>query len=161
MKSFTIRPAQPQDAALLLSLIKELAVYEKLESELAATSEQLREALFNSTPTAYAVIAEENGTPIGFALYFYNFSTFIGKKGLYLEDLFLKPAYRGKGFGKALFLHLAAIAKNENCGRMEWSVLDWNQPAIDFYKSLGATAMNEWTVYRLNKGGLQKLGEPN
>ena len=134
----------------------ELAVYEKLENEVVVTDELLKENIFTNS-IAHCVLAFENERPIGFALYFYNYSTFIGRKGLYLEDLYVQPNYRGKGYGKKLLLHLVQTAKNEHCGRMEWSVLKWNQPAIDFYESLGAKAMEEWLVNRLDEKSMQAL----
>lgn len=154
-----IRKAQPGDEELLIELIHELAVYEKAPQEAVATPELIHAALFGERPTAEAVIAEWDGMPAGFALWFHNFSTWLGKPGLYLEDLFVRESMRGKGIGKALLLHLAGIARERGCGRMEWSVLDWNTPAIDFYKSLGAQAMDEWTVYRLDEQALQELGQ--
>jgi len=156
--SLTIRPAGPEDIDELLALIHELAVYEKAPEEAVATPDLLHQALFGEHPTAQAVIAEWQGEPAGFALFFHNFSTWLGRPGLYLEDLFVREALRGKGIGKALLLHLAGIARDRGCGRMEWSVLDWNTPAIDFYKALGAQPMNEWTVYRLDAAALDRLG---
>lgn len=148
MPTFEIRKAQPGDEALILGFITELAVYEKMLDQVIVTEQQLHDQLFIKEKS-YCVLAFEDDQPIGFALYFYNFSTFVGKNGLYLEDLFVRPVFRGKGYGKQLLMHLLDIAKNENCGRMEWSVLDWNTPAIDFYKSIGAVAMDEWTVFRM------------
>lgn len=144
-----IRPARPEDAGLILALIRELADYEKLLHEVEATEERLRATLFGDPPAAHCVLAFADGRPAGLAIYFFNYSTFLAKPGLYLEDLFVKPALRGSGIGKALLLHLARLANARGCGRMEWSVLDWNQPAIDFYRKLGATPMNDWTVFRL------------
>lgn len=160
----TIRPAGPEDIDELLALIHELAVYEKAPEEAVATPALLHQALFGERPTAEAVIADWNGAewdgkPAGFALFFHNFSTWLGKPGLYLEDLFVRENMRGKGIGKALLLHLTGIARERGCGRMEWSVLDWNTPAIDFYKSLGAKPMAEWTVYRLDAAALEGLGK--
>ncbi|TVQ41592.1 MAG: GNAT family N-acetyltransferase [Wenzhouxiangella sp.] len=152
-----IRPARPGDESVLLALISELAEYERMADQVVASEALLAEALFGSTPTAQAVLAEGEGEVAGFALYFFNFSTFVGRAGLYLEDLFVRPRFRGQGIGKALLLHLAAIARERGCGRMEWSVLDWNQPAIDFYRSLGAVAMDEWTVFRLDQAALEQL----
>lgn len=157
--SLTIRPAGPDDVDELLALIHELAVYEKAPESAVATPELLHQALFGERPTAEAVIAEWEGKPAGFALFFHNFSTWLGKPGLYLEDLFVREDMRGKGIGKALLLHLAGIARDRDCGRMEWSVLDWNTPAIDFYKALGAEPMDEWTVYRLDAAALENLGK--
>lgn len=154
---FTIRFATPEDSALVLSLIKELAVYEKLEHDVIATVDSVSASLFGQDSNIEALIAEFNGQPVGFALFFHNFSTFLSKRGLYLEDLFVKPELRGKGFGKALLKTLAQIALERNCGRMEWAVLDWNQSAIKFYETLGAVAMNEWTVFRLTGEALENL----
>ncbi|MEJ1974073.1 MAG: GNAT family N-acetyltransferase [Lacunisphaera sp.] len=148
----SIRPAGPNDAATILELIRALADYEKLSGEVVATETQLRRSLFpddGSTPAAQCVIAEADGRTAGFALYFFNYSTFLARPGLYLEDLFVRPEFRGQGLGKALLLHLAKLANARGCGRMEWSVLDWNQPAIDFYESLGARRMKEWQICRL------------
>ncbi len=153
---FTIRQAKEADTELIFSLIRKLAVYEKMEDAVITSAEELREQLFVKE-NAQVLIAEEAGTAIGFALYFFNFSTFVGRAGLYLEDLYIEPEYRGKGYGKQLFVQLATLAKEKNSGRMEWSVLNWNTPAISFYKSLGAVPMDEWTVYRLDEEALQKL----
>ena len=149
MSSCSIRAATEADAPLILDFIRGLAVYEKLAHEVVATEEALRATVFGLPPAAHVVIAEVNGQPAGFALYFFNYSTFLAKPGLYLEDLFVKPEYRGAGTGKALLLHLAKIANARGCGRMEWTVLDWNEPAIKFYDSLGARRMNEWKICRL------------
>jgi GNAT superfamily N-acetyltransferase len=156
MPHFNIRKANPEDTSTILHLITQLAIYEKLEHEVITTVEELRENIFEKK-YAEVLIAEENEKPVGFALFFHNFSTFVGKPGLYLEDLFVEPDCRGKGYGKALLVELAKIAKERNCGRMEWSVLDWNTPSIEFYKSLGANPMDEWTVFRLTKDGIEKL----
>ncbi len=153
---FTIRQAKEADTELIFSLIRKLAVYEKMEDAVITSAEELREQLFVKE-NAQVLIAEEAGTAIGFALYFFNFSTFVGRAGLYLEDLYLEPEYRGKGYGKQLFVQLATLAKEKNCGRMEWSVLNWNTPAISFYKSLGAVPMDEWTVYRLDERHCRNL----
>jgi GNAT superfamily N-acetyltransferase len=144
-----IRNVTLHDVPIVHSLIIELAIYEKMEQEVIATPEQLAFALFEEK-SAYCVIGYEDEVAIGFALYFFNYSTFVGRKGLYLEDLYVQEKHRGKGYGKALFVHLKEEAKKQNCGRMEWSVLDWNKPAIDFYKNQGAKAMDEWTVYRMD-----------
>ncbi|MBI2813164.1 MAG: GNAT family N-acetyltransferase [Opitutae bacterium] len=149
-----IRSATPADVPLILELIRSLAVYEKLAQEVVATEEALRRTLFGTPPAAQVVIAEVDGQPAGFALYFFNYSTFLAKPGLYLEDLFVKPEYRGAGTGKALLLHLARIANARGCGRMEWSVLDWNEPAIRFYEALGAKRMKEWQICRLTGAAL-------
>ena len=148
----TIRPAQSADVPLILGFIRGLAEYEKLTAGFEATEEKLRCTLFpgdSSAPAAYCILAFADGTPSGFALYFFNYSTFLARPGLYLEDLFVNPEYRGRGIGKALLLHLAKIANARGCGRMEWTVLDWNQPAIDFYESLGARRLKEWQICRL------------
>lgn len=148
MPKLTIRAAEVSDIPEILAFIRDLAVYEKLEDQVVVTAEKLREQLFEQQ-RASCLIALEAATPVGFALYFYNFSTFLGRPGLYLEDLFIKPEFRGQGYGKQLLLHLRQVAIEESCGRMEWSVLDWNTPAIDFYKSLGAVPMKDWTVFRM------------
>ncbi|MBL4619837.1 MAG: GNAT family N-acetyltransferase [Marinicaulis sp.] len=153
----TIREAQPGDEAIILGFIKELASYEKLSHEVIATKEHLRRTLFAAQPKAFALIAEVDGEPVGFALYFFNYSTFIGRHGLYLEDLYVRESMRGGGHGKALLSRLAQIALDNDCGRMDWSVLDWNAPSIAFYKSLGAMAMDEWTVFRLTGEALSNL----
>jgi GNAT superfamily N-acetyltransferase len=155
-----IRQTTRADADLIVDFIKQLAEYERLSHEMVADSATLSASLFCEHPKAFCVIAEWNGIPVGFALYFYNFSTFLGKPGIYLEDLFVKPELRGKGIGKSLLTYLAAKAKAEGCGRLEWWVLDWNQPSIDFYISLGAVAMNEWTTYRITGEALDALAEP-
>lgn len=158
MHNFHIRKATPEDTPTILHLITQLAIYEKLENEVITTVEELKTNIFEKN-YAEVLIAEENDKPIGFALYFHNFSTFVGKPGIYLEDLFVEPEMRGKGYGKALLVELAKIAKERNCGRLEWSVLDWNTPSIEFYKSLGAKPMDEWTVFRLNKEGIENLAK--
>ncbi len=147
--SFNIRPAAPDDCETILSLIRELAVYEKMLDEVVATPEMICNSLFGDRPGAECLLAEVDGDCVGFALYFFNYSTFLGRPGLYLEDLFVQPEFRKQGIGKALFKRVAEVAFERNCGRMEWSVLDWNEPSIEFYKSMGAVAMEEWTVYRL------------
>lgn len=155
--SFRIRPAVPGDEALILELIRELAVYERLADEVEATPAMLSEALFSDRAVAETVIAEWEDEAVGFALFFANFSTFVGRPGLYLEDLFVRESHRSRGIGKALLLHLAGIARERGYGRMEWSVLDWNQPAIDFYHRLGAKPMSDWTVFRLDEKALAEL----
>lgn len=157
--TFTIREARPGDEALILALIKGIAEYEKLSHEVVATEELLQKNLFGPSPAAECLLGYEGETPVGFALFFHNFSTFTGKPGLYLEDLFVYPEYRGKGYGKALLTRLASIAVDRDCGRMEWAVLDWNTPAIDFYKSLGAKLMEGWTINRVAGEALVRLGE--
>ncbi|MBF5026340.1 GNAT family N-acetyltransferase [Planobacterium oryzisoli] len=156
--TFKIRKASKQDATLIFDFIYQLAVYEKMESDVKTSPEELTKALFENQ-YAQVLIAEEETKPVGFALYFFNFSTFLGRPGLYLEDLFVDPAYRGKGYGKALLIELSRIAKSKNCGRMEWSVLKWNTPSIEFYKSLGAKEMEEWSVYRLEEDELKSLAQ--
>ena len=142
---------------MILELIQGLAEYEKLAQECVATEAALDETLFGARPQAEVIIALADGTPAGFALFFPNYSTFLAKQGLYLEDLFVKPAFRGRGIGKALLVHLAQLAVSRRCGRLEWSVLDWNEDAIRFYESLRAKAMDEWTVYRVTGPALEQL----
>jgi GNAT superfamily N-acetyltransferase len=157
--SCLLRPAVRADVPVVLNCIRALAEYEKLAHECVATEEQLARTLFptdGTAPVAHCVLAFADGAPAGFALYFFNYSTFLARPGLYLEDLFVKPEFRARGIGKALLLHLAKIANARGCGRMEWSVLDWNQPAIDFYRRLGAVPMGDWTVYRLTGDALAR-----
>ena len=149
-----IRSATVADVPLILGFIRDLAIYENLLPEVVATEETLRATLFAAPPAAHVVIAEVGGRPAGFALYFYNYSTFLAKPGLYLEDLFVKPEFRGAGTGKALLLHLAGIANTRGCGRMEWSVLDWNEPAKGFYRKLGAVPLDDWRIMRLTGSSL-------
>ena len=153
----TLRSATIDDAPLVLTLIRGLADYERLAHEAVATEADIRESLFGSRPAAEVLIAETGGEPAGFALFFHNYSTFLGRRGLYLEDLFVFPAFRGRGIGRALMARLAQIAVERNCGRFEWWVLDWNEPSIRFYESLGARAMSDWTVYRLTGAPLEQL----
>ncbi len=155
--SATIRPATPQDAALIFTLIGDLAEYEKLSHDVTASQADIARSLFGENPRVFCDIAEWNGEAAGFALWFYNFSTFRGAHGIYLEDLFVRPHFRGHGLGKALLKNLAARAVREGCARVEWAVLDWNAPSIAFYKSLGAVPMDEWTVFRLTGVALGKL----
>ena len=155
--ALSIRKAVPGDETLLLELIHALAAYEKLEHEVVATKSQVREALFGARSHAESVIAEWNGQPVGYALFFHNFSTFTGRPGLYLEDLFVLPDHRGAGIGRALLVHLARIAVTRDCGRFEWTVLDWNEPSIRFYESLGAKRHGEWLIYRLTGDALATL----
>lgn len=152
-----IRFAGTQDTGTILRFIRALAVYEKLEQECFTEEDSLRTNLFGPKPYAEVLLIEEEGEATGFALFFHNFSTFLGKPGLYLEDLFVDPAHRGKGHGKALLKRLAELAVARGCGRLEWSVLDWNQPSIDFYLSLGARPMEDWTIYRLDGAKLESL----
>lgn len=147
--SLTIRPATADDAELILRFITELAIYEKAEHEVKTDAAGIRDSLFADGSTAHGLICEHNGQPIGYAVYFFNYSTWLGKHGLYLEDLYISPEARGLGAGKALLRHLAQVAVARGCGRFEWSVLDWNTPAIDFYESFGARPQSEWTTYRL------------
>jgi GNAT superfamily N-acetyltransferase len=157
MNNFLIRPATVQDVPTILTLIRDLAEYERAPNDVVATEAQLREVLFGPKPAAEVLLALEEGEAVGFSVYFYNFSTWLGRPGLYLEDLFVRPTERGRGYGRALLERLAAIAQERGCGRMEWAVLDWNEPAIQFYKKLGATPMTEWTVFRLTQDGIAKL----
>jgi GNAT superfamily N-acetyltransferase len=155
--AFEIRPATVADIALILAFVRELADYEHLSHMVSASESGLREALFGARPGAEVVLAFEAGAPAGFAVYFHNFSTFLGVRGLWLEDLFVRPPYRGRGYGKALLLHVAGIAVERGCGRFEWSVLDWNEPSIRFYQSLGAQPLEDWTIYRVTGPALQRL----
>ena len=159
IENFTIRHAEEKDTPLVLWFIKELAVYEKLAHEAVATEDMIREHLFGSRPKAEVVIGEYKGTPVGFALFFHNFSTFLGKPGIYMEDIYVIPEERGKGFGKSLLAYLAVLARDRNCGRLEWAVLDWNEPSIRFYESIGARLMKEWIVNRLDGDELARLAE--
>jgi GNAT superfamily N-acetyltransferase len=156
-----LRPATPADVPLILELIRELAVYEKLSHEVVATEDDLRQHLWGERASAEVVLAFDgddcDGNAVGYALFFRTFSTFVGKPGIWLEDLFVKEEFRGQGFGKKLFLHLAQLAHERGYGRMEWAALDWNTPAIEFYKAHGAQAMDEWTTFRLNRDALEKL----
>lgn len=158
MSAPVIRPALPVDAPLLLSLIRGLAEYEKLAHEVVATEAQLAAELAAPQPVVHALIAERAGRAVGFALYFFSFSTFLARQGLYLEDLYVLPEERGGGVGRALLVELARRAAERGCGRMEWSVLDWNSDAQRFYRSLGARPMEDWTVWRLDRDGIESLG---
>ncbi len=155
---FNIRPARPDEAGLVLEFIKRLADYEKCADEVVADEATIRQSLFMEH-SAEVVFAEEDGVAIGFALFFHNFSTFVGRKGLYLEDLFIIPEKRGRGYGKALLKYLARTAVERNCGRMEWICLDWNQPALNVYRSIGAVPMDEWTVQRLSETALKQFAD--
>ncbi|MGX5173564.1 N-acetyltransferase family protein [Aliikangiella sp. IMCC44653] len=157
--ALTIRPATPNDVELILRFITELAEFEKLANEVVATPQSLMVTLFGERPFAEVIIAELSGEPVGFALYYYNYSTFLAKPGLYLEDLYVCESARGQKVGKALLIKLAQIALQNNCGRFEWWVLDWNQNAIDFYRSIGAKGMDEWTVQRVDGEALVQLAE--
>ena len=152
-----IRPATPDDVPLIRQLIVELAEYERMRDAAVATDAQLREQLFGAQPAAEVLLGEVDGQPAGFALFFHNFSTFLGRRGLYLEDLFVRPQFRGAGLGKHLMATLARLAVQRGCGRFEWSVLDWNTPSIGFYRSIGAVGMDEWTVQRLQGDALHAL----
>jgi len=154
-----IRTATPEDVPIILQLIHDLATYERAPDEVTATEEQLNQVLFGPRPAAEVVLALEGDAPVGFAVFFHNFSTWLGRPGLYLEDLFVKPEERGKGYGRALLVHLARIARDRGCGRMEWAVLDWNEPAIQFYRALGAKPMHEWTVFRLRRDEILRLAK--
>lgn len=155
--NFEIRQAQESDVPVILSLINKLADYERLSHEVVATEEILRETLFGGRRTAEAAIGYFEGRPVGFVLFFHNYSTFLGRPGIYIEDLFVEEKFRLRGFGSALLRYVAALATARNCGRLEWSVLDWNEPAIRFYRKLGAVAMSEWTVHRIAGEALKKL----
>ena len=156
---FLIRRARVEDVPVILQLIRDLATYERAPDEVSATEEQLIEVLFGEKPAAEVLLAFEAKSPVGFAVYFYNFSTWLGRPGLYLEDLFVKPEKRGKGYGRALLVELAKVARDRGCGRMEWAVLDWNEPAIKFYRALGAKPMDEWTVFRLTREEIARLAD--
>ena len=158
MKQFTISTAVREDVPQILQFIRRLAEYEHLENEVVATEALLEEWLFDKEK-AEVLIAREGETPVGFALYFHNFSTFLGRAGIYLEDLFVLEEYRGRGYGKALLRRLAQIALERGCGRLEWCCLDWNQPSIDFYRSLGAVPMSDWTIYRLTGETLNNMAK--
>ena len=158
MDYLTIRYARETDVPQILNFIKQLAIYENMLDDVVATEDLLREWIFEKQK-AEVLLAEEDGIPVGFALFFHNFSTFLGRAGIYLEDLFVMPEHRGKGYGKALLRRLAQITMERGCGRLEWSCLDWNKPSIDFYLSLDATPMDQWTVYRLTGDTLRRMAE--
>ena len=157
MRNSTIRPATVGDVPVILELIRALATYERAPNEVTASEETLREVLFGEKPAAEVLLLFEGDIAAGFAVFFHNFSTWLGRSGLYLEDLFVRPEHRGKGYGRALLVYLAGIARDRACGRMEWAVLDWNAPAIDFYKKLGAAPLEEWKIFRLTRDGMAKL----
>ena len=157
--SITIRPARVQDCALILRFITELAVYERAEDQVAATVETIAASLFAPDSPARALICEQDGEPAGYAVYFFSYSTWLARRGLYLEDLYISPSHRGAGAGKRLLQHLAQLAVDSGCGRFEWSVLDWNQPAIDFYRSTGAKPQDEWVRYRLEGAAIAAFAE--
>jgi GNAT superfamily N-acetyltransferase len=154
-----IRPARRDEVGIVLQLIHDLAVYEKAPNEVEATEKELLESIFSNDPKVFCDLVEVDGEIAGMAIWFLNYSTWQGKHGIYLEDLFIKPEYRGRGYGKALLKHLAKICDDKGYGRFQWWVLDWNSPAIEFYRSLGAVAMDEWTVYRVSGQALKELGE--
>jgi GNAT superfamily N-acetyltransferase len=152
-----IRPATVQDVSLILSFIKELAYFERLSHEVVATEETLRESLFGEWRAAEVVIGQQGDDPAGFALFFHSFSTFLGRPGIYLEDLYVKPEFRGMGIGRAILVYLARLTKERKCGRLEWSVLNWNEPAIRLYRGIGAVPMDDWTVYCVSDEALEEL----
>ena len=156
---FSLRMAETEDIPLILDFIRKLADYEQLSHEVVATEEDLEKHLFGQEKVAEVILGYEGEVPVGFALFFHNFSTFLGKPGIYLEDLFVLEEYRGKSYGKTLLTYLAKLAMERDCGRLEWAVLDWNEPSIEFYKSLGATLLNEWIVNRVSGESLVKLAE--
>ena len=158
-RDFRIARATERDVSVILSLIKGLAEYEKLSAEVTATEEGLRESLFGPKRAAEVLIAWAGSTPVGFAVYFQNYSTFLGRPGIYLEDLFVLPQWRRRGHGRRLLAEVARVALERRCGRLEWAVLDWNKPALQFYRSLGAKAMDEWTVYRMTGDAIRRLAE--
>ena len=155
----SVRPAEKRDVGVIMGFIRELADYERLAHEVIADEVSLERFLFGERPAAEALIAEYETTPVGFALFFHTFSTFVGRPGLYLEDLYVRPNMRGKGFGTLLLRRVAQLARERDCGRLEWAVLDWNEPAIRFYENLGARAMDDWTVYRLTDANLSEFDE--
>ena len=159
LPDFDIRAATKADVSIILSFIKKLADYEHLSHEVVASEETLRKTLFGRRRTAEVAIGYFNREPVGFVLYFHNYSTFLGRPGIYIEDLFIDEAFRRRGFGTALLCYVAGVANERRCGRLEWSVLDWNEPAINFYKKLGAVPMSEWTVFRVTGKELEKLAE--
>lgn len=160
MRDMTLRiePATERDLPAIVHLVRQLARYEKLEHAIVASEDDFRHALFGAERNAYALMAFVDNAPVGFALYFYNFSTFLGKRGIYLEDIYVEPEHRGRGIGSTLLKRLARVAKEQNCGRMEWSVLTWNQPSIDFYHRLGAVTLDDWRIFRLHGEPLEQLG---
>ena len=154
-----IRDASISDVPIILQLIRDLATCERAPNDVIATEEGLREVLFGAEPSAKVILIFEGNEPVGFAVYFFNFSTWLGRPGLYLEDLFVKPETRGRGYGRVLLIHLAKIARDHGCGRMEWAVLNWNEPAIQFYRKLGAIPLEDWTVFRLTQNGINRLAK--
>lgn len=161
IEGFVIRRAVEADVALILAFIRKLAAYERLADELEVTEERLQQTLFRESRGAEVIIGEYHQAPVAFALFFHNYSTFLGKPGIYIEDLYVDEPYRRNGFGFAMLQHIVRLAKERNCGRVEWAVLDWNEPAIRFYESLGARAMSDWTIYRLSGSSLERLAEGN
>ena len=159
--SLAIRPARPGEASLVFQFVRQLAEYEKLEHEVQATEAMIDAALFGEQPRVFCDIAEWDGEPVGFAVWFLNFSTFSGRPGIYLEDIFVRPAFRGRGVGKALMVHLARKCVENGWARLQWSVLDWNTPSIEFYKSLGGVLLDEWTVVRVSGDALTRLAKAN
>ncbi|NCC56272.1 MAG: GNAT family N-acetyltransferase [Synergistales bacterium] len=157
IEGFTLREAAAEDVPVLLSLIRELAVYEKLTDQVTATEESMKLSLFGIRPGAEALLGELDGEPVAYAVYFHNYSTFAGRLGLYLEDVYVKPELRGKGMGKVILSYLARLAKERGCARFEWSVLDWNEPSIRFYRSLGAVPLDGWTIFRMTGEALDRL----
>ncbi len=157
MGELNIRAANVDDAGLILRFIRELAIYEKAESSVQTDAAGIEASLFGADAKAFALICERNGQPVGYAVYFFNYSTWLGRNGIYLEDLYVSPEHRGCGAGKALLQHVARIAVDNDCGRFEWSVLDWNTPAIEFYRAAGALPQDEWTVYRLQGDALRRF----
>ena len=158
MGAFTIRPARPEEAGVVLDLIKKLAVYEKCENDVVADEDTIRNSLFVER-SAEVVLGEEDGSVVGFALFFHNFSTFVGRKGMYVEDLFILPEKRGLGYGTALLKYVAKLAVERNCGRMEWICLDWNSPALSLYRSIGAHPLSDWTVQRMDEKTLKEFAQ--
>lgn len=158
-ENFMIRPATVADVSVILELIKDLATYERAPEEVVTDEKGLTDVLFGKKPAAEVLLAFEEDRAVGFAVFFHNFSTWLGRPGLYLEDLFVRPEDRGKGYGRALLVRLAKIARDRGCGRMEWAVLDWNEPAIKFYRKLGANPMHEWTVFRLTPADIAELAD--
>ena len=157
MPELQIRPATHDDVAPILEMVKELAAYERLLHTVQATEADLREALFGPRPVAEALVADRGGRAVGFALFFHNYSTFVGRPGLYIEDLYVRPAHRGQGIGGALMSHMIRLARARRCGRVEWAALEWNEPAIRFYEALGAQALNEWRIFRLTQEAMEKV----
>jgi len=157
MPELQIRAATREDAAPILEMVKELAAYERLLHTVQATEADLREALFGPRPVAEAIVADRGGRAVGIALYFHNYSTFIGRPGIYVEDLYVRPAHRGQGIGGALMRHIIRLARDRRCGRVEWAALEWNEPAIRFYEAMGAKALNEWRIFRLTQEAMEKV----